>query len=367
MKHIAMALMLWAIPATAFAQDAGCNGCGHVAPYFRGSGGFIGTVADGVDQVTFVALCGGVSITGEAQVNGGTASQLFNQRNGLACDREGGALEIAGLEDGGWYWINDTHNSAVGNLLSKDVLDNQTTELTRAGDSVTMSVGRGAVFLKHTGGRVGILPNILPVPEQAPPRTCGFDVGGTASNPTYSRRSSECALGDGGTIVLATTTGLLTGATARVVNGGALVRPGGSGSVVVTVDVWGNHSGFFVTARGGNARLGQPSAGLSGGRDNRLTGVTYGARLGAGPTGAALAHGTARAGITMDTNTAPSVVTFSIAADSAYCSRTNNHSATVAVTASMAFEIDTTQVTPAIARDPGAGAVGATSFTVVCP
>ena len=85
MKHIATALMLCAIPATGFTQDLSCNGCGHVAPYFRGSGGFIGTVADGVDQVTFVSFCGSVSTTGEAQVNGRTATQLFNQRNGLAC------------------------------------------------------------------------------------------------------------------------------------------------------------------------------------------------------------------------------------------------------------------------------------------
>ena len=176
MKHIALALMLCAIPATAFAQSVSCNGCDHVAPYFKGNGGFIGTVADGGDKVTFVVFCGSVSTTGEAQVNGRTATQLFNQRNGLACDREGGSLEIAGLEDGGWYWITDDMNSAVGSLVRIDVLDNMPTHPTDPGsDDITLTPGKGAVFVKQAStGRVGILPTILPAPGAAVLRKCGF-------------------------------------------------------------------------------------------------------------------------------------------------------------------------------------------------
>ena len=367
MKHIATALMLCAIPATGFTQDLSCNGCGHVAPYFRGSGGFIGTVADGVDQVTFVSFCGSVSTTGEAQVNGRTATQLFNQRNGLACDREGGSLEIAGLAGGGWYWITDDMNSAVGNLVAMGVLDNQTTELTSAGAGVTMSAGRGAVFVKETStGRVGLLPNILPAPVADQLRKCGFDTGGTASNPTYSRRTSECAQGDGGTITLATTTNPYTGATTRVLDKASIVRPAGTASVDIIVDLWGNGSGHFTTAVDGDARLGQQSVALTAARgDTRLTGVTYTASLASGPTADPLTSGAAIGGIEFDTTT-DNVAMVSISADLDYCSRTNNVSTTVSVTASMP-ETGRAQVTPALAAAPRTDDVGRIKFTVVCP
>ena len=368
MKHIAIALMLCAIPATAFAQDVSCNGCDHVAPYFKGNGGFIGTVADGGDKVTFVVFCGSVSTTGEAQVNGRTATQLFNQRNGLACDREGGSLEIAGLEDGGWYWITDDMNSAVGSLVRINVLDNMPTHPTDPGsDDITLTPGKGAVFVKQAStGRVGILPTILPAPGAAVLRKCGFGTGGTAAAPTYSRRTSACAMGDGGTTTLATVTNPYSGATTRVLDKASIVRPAGTASVDVIVDLWGNGSGHFTTAVDGDARLGQKSVALTAARgDSRLTGVTYTASLGAGPTADPLASGAAIGGIEFDTTT-DNVAMVSISADPDYCSRTNNVSATVSVTASMT-ETERSQVTPALAAAPRTDDVGRIRFTVVCP
>lgn len=380
MKHFLVALALCALPATAFAQNGSCRACDHVAPYFRGTGGFIGTVAEGVDEVTFVASCGSVATTGPAEIHGETASQLFTHGNGLACNLESGALEIAGLEDGGWYWINDVDNSAVGNLVPADILGNETTEITNAGDSVSMTAGRGAVFLRHpASGRVGILPNILPEPATPAPRRCGYDDRGTrgtvataaanAADAQFVRRITECALGDGGTITLATATDPVTGATTQVPDKASLVRPSGTGEVVVIVDLWGNHSGFFTTAADGHALLGQPSVSMGPLRENaRLTGVTYTATLRSGPGGETFTAGTELAGITMDATATVNAVTFTIAADDTYCNASppRNHSATVSVTATMTDAASAAQVTPPRTRNSRSGAVGSTSFTVVC-
>ena len=367
MKHVTIALMLCAIPATAFAQDVSCPDCDHVVPYFRGVGGFIGTVADGVDEVIFVASCGGVTTTGEVPVDGDTVAQLFDHRNGLACDRAGGSLEIAGLADGGWYWITDEMNSAVGSLVRKDVLDNTPTQPTDPGsDDITLTEGNGAVFVKQAStGRVGILSTILAAPRTPELRKCGFDTGGTAAAPTYSRRTSACVMGDGGTIVWATTTDPFTGSTTRVTDRASIVRPNGTASVVVIVDLWANGSGHFTTASGGEPRLGNPAVARTGARAAaRLTGVTYTARLGSGPTADPLVSGTAVRGITFSDSTT-NVAEITIAADSDSCSRRNNIPVTISLTASMS-EADAAQVTPSVERNSTSGAVGGMSFTVVC-
>ena len=173
MRHFPVALVFCALPAAVFPQEVSCQACEHAAPYFRGEGGFIGTLAEGVDRVTFVASCGNVTITGEVEAEG-TVAQLFTYRNGLACEQEGGSLEIAGLQDGGWYWITDDRNSAVGALVSKDALSNEPTSIVSAGAGVSMTMGNGAVFLKETAtGRVGILPTILPEPPLPDAVLCG--------------------------------------------------------------------------------------------------------------------------------------------------------------------------------------------------
>ena len=251
MRHFTLALVLSAIPAAAFGQAVSCPDCRHVASCFGGEGGFIGTVADGADEVVFVASCGSVSTTGAARIAGGPAAQLFNHGNGLACDREGGSLEIAGLKDGGWYWITDETNSAVGNLVSRDILDNDRVELTSAGAD-----DRG---------------------------TAGTSATATADqdNARFTRRASERALGDGRAVALATTMNSFTGATTTVADKASVVRPNDTGEVVVTIDLWGNGSGHFTTATTGHALLGQSAAATTTLRDvARLTGVTYSARLG---------------------------------------------------------------------------------------
>ena len=365
MKHILVALALCAPPAAAFAQNVVCHACDHVAPYFRGSGGFIGTVAEGVDEVTFVATCGNVTTTGEARIHGDTASQLFNHGNGAACDQEGGTLEVAGLEDGGWYWITDAANSAVGPLLRVDVLDNETTPLTSAGAGVTMAEGRGAVFLKELRtGRVGILPNILPEPDvdPAPANVCDYTGAGTTASP-YRRETRNCVMGDGKTVLrVLGPEGLYTGERSAIPPGGHVLRPLAAGaSVDVKFDLWGNGTGHFTSAETDDARLGH-----AGGTP--LT-ATFTGRYSSGGAGAGTAVDAAggasegAAGLSLDT--AASVATVTITPNEAYCSEDNDHSLTVTVTAD-ATEPD--QIIPGIVENPPANDRAATrSVVVVCP
>ena len=380
-NYLMVALILCAIPAVAFGQKVSCDDCTHVASVYMGEGGVIAT-ADDADMVTWVASCGGVTRSGELEPNDdGVVAALWT--GDLACMAEGGgSFEIGPVMDGGWFWVTDADNSAVGGLVNMDVLENDTADITSAGDGVSMTMGKGAVYLKEAAsGRVGILPNILPEPPVAALRKCGAnDRGSTgtsatatvdATNARYTRRTTECALGDGGTITLATWENTQTGVTTRIMDKGTIVRPSGSGSIVVTVDLWGNGSGHFLTSpTTGHALLGQPAAGLTPLRATaRLsTGVSYTARLGSGPTGAALSDDTPAGGITMSGSTG-NVVTFTIAADPAYCKSTApvaNNPAPVSVTSVITAD-GAAAVTPSIARNATSGVAGGTSFTVVCP
>lgn len=365
MKHILVALALCALPATAFAQNGQCQACDHVAPYFRGTGGFIGTVAEGVDEVTFVVSCGNWTTTGPAEIHGETASQLFTHGNGLACDLEGGSLEIGGLKDGGWYWINDVDNSAVGNLVAADVLGNETTEITNAGDSISVSMGRGAVFLRHAAtGRVGILPNILPVPEvdSEPVNVCDYTGAGTVASP-YRRETSNCAMGDGGAVLRALgPQGLFTGERSAIPAGGRVVRPRAAGaSVDLRFDLRGNGTGHFTSAETGDARLGH-----AGGPPltATFTGAYSTGGVGGG-TAVDAAGGASESAAGLSIETAGNVATLTITPNDSYCSEDDDHSVTVTVTADATAP---DEVTPGIVENPPANDRAAThSVVVVCP
>ena len=181
MKHIMIALVLCAIPAMAFGQigsadpasvDVVCpdDEC-HTAPVFKGQGGFVGAAAMEDDEdtmdvdesvVTVVVSCGAVTTSMDAnQDDEGIVRQLFTEDNGLAC-ADGGSIDISGLADGGWYWIQDEANSAVSSLMRKDTLANAQTTPTDPG-GVDMTVEAYATYVKDpNSGRVGIISHILP-------------------------------------------------------------------------------------------------------------------------------------------------------------------------------------------------------------
>ncbi len=188
MKHITIALVLSVIPAMAFGQvgavdaamvDILCpaHEC-HTATYFQGSGGFVGMATEDdedtedVDEseVAFIVSCGNVTTRAVAEKDDmGVVRQVFNETNGLAC-AAGGKIDIHRLMPGGWYWINDDVNSAVGSLMPKTVLGNtQVAPLDPGG--LTVSTGDNATYVKHEmTGRVGILQHIQPTP---PVSACG--------------------------------------------------------------------------------------------------------------------------------------------------------------------------------------------------
>lgn len=381
-KYLIGALLcaLVTIVPLAAQTSVSCDGCTHVVSYYKGEGGLIATAGEDAEMVNWLASCGGVTRTGMLTPNDdGVVSTLFS--GDLACAMDGGKFEIGPVMDGGWYWITDADNSAVGGLVDMDILDNDhKAEPTGAGDGVTMTMGTGATFLKETStGRVGILPTILPVmdmePEMATP--CGHAGAGTAAS-AYTRRDSECMMGDGGTMMLATYTNGITGATTRVMEGGTVTRPGGSANLSLTIDLWGNGTGAFLTSEAdgtgsangigfarGNAHVGMANN-YANRATTRYTGVTYTVAAGGGVGGGAnINSGTPVEGV--DHTAGTDSVTVTVARNADNCSSKNNYSTPVTVTATVAADATgRDQVTPTIAATD-AGVAKQLKFTVVCP
>ncbi len=378
MKHITIALVLCAIPAMAFGQIVSCEDCTHDVSVYMGEGGLVAT-ADGAEKVTWVASCGGVTRSGDLTADDdGMVAALFTMDNGLACSSDDGSFQIGPVMDGGWYWITDDMNSAVGGLVAKDVLKNATTDIASAGSGVTMTKGSGAVYLKETAsGRVGILPNILPEPPTAPTRKCGFSGSGTSASEAKPIQT-ECALGDGKTMVLMTSTNGITGATVQIADKGSISRPAGSGEVVLVADLWGNGSGHYVASHstdnhGVTALRGQPGLGLTAARAGaRYSNVTYAVNVSTGGpgTGADVSVDGDGAGDARGVSwtQAAGAATVTVKADSAVCSKTASYATTVTLTANMpAGETGADQVVPSIERNADTNKVGSASFTIMCP
>ena len=247
MKHITIALVLSAIPAMAFGQTVSCDDCTHSISVYMGEGGLIATAAGDAEKVTYVATCNGVTRTGEMTAgDDGIVSMLLDTTNSLACANpdEDSKFELGPIMDGGWFWVTDDMNSAVGNLVDMDVIKmNETTDLTSAGAGVTMTEGMGAVFIKETAtGRVGILPNILPEPDvpATPATACGMGAKGGATPKVGAK--TNCMLGAGETMVTVSgPTGYSTGEVTSV------VRPY-TGSVTISAELWHTSSGRYAVA-----------------------------------------------------------------------------------------------------------------------
>lgn len=215
-NYLMFALMMGAIASVAFGQvgvadpvtatiDCPADEC-HVAPYFKGEGGFIGEIADGFDEVAFVVDCGIVNTSGTAEPNSdGIVAELLVMDNGLAC-ADGGSVEIHGLMDGGWYWINDTDNSAVASLIAKDALGNAATAPANPGGTdITLDTpedGMTSIIKQASTGRIGILHHILPEPTAAAADLCGPYWDG--DDRTFYNDTSSCMLGSGAAKIVMT-------------------------------------------------------------------------------------------------------------------------------------------------------------------
>ena len=252
-NYLTFALMIGATASMAFGQTARCEGDGcHVAPYFKGEGGFIGEKADGYDEVTFVVDCGRVNTTGTAPVNDdGIASQRLAADVGLDC-ADGGTVEIVGLKDGGWYWINDAMNFAVASLVRKDALGNDMVMPTNPGSPditlESMEGGATTILKQVSTGRIGILHHVLPESPAAPATICGPRYH--SGSRVYWSQQSGCMLGNGGTTIAVTGPSNSVGLRQRVTNG-VVYRPVVAGeTVTVSFGLWGNGSGHVSTEAG---------------------------------------------------------------------------------------------------------------------
>ncbi|MYD87506.1 MAG: hypothetical protein F4Y14_15795 [Acidobacteria bacterium] len=246
MKHITIALVLCAIPAVAVGQTVSCETCTHVMSVYYGDGGLI-AMTD-AEEVTYVATCEGITRSGELMPNDdGMVAMLIDHDNGLAChgDDEDNSFEIGPLMDGGWYWLTMETNSAVGGLVSMDILENDMVDIADAGEGVMMTMGKGAVLLSETAtGRVGILPTILPEPPMDPAAVCGPRQSEDWPYRWSSQATSSCMLGGGGTKIRLVGPGA-HGSTAMITNG-MVYRPN-AGTITVTADLWVDESGAYST------------------------------------------------------------------------------------------------------------------------
>ena len=392
-KYLILALFVGAFLITAplAAQTVTCTGCTHEMSYYMGEGGFIATAGEDAEKVTWVATCGGVTTSGELTPNDdGKVSALFSMDNGLAChsdsvDDDGltkNRFRIGPITDGGWYWITDDMNSAIGNLVSMDILENAEVELTSAGDGVSMVDGRGAVYVKEAStGRVGILPNILPEPPAKALTPCGYNDAGRGKTPRYTVKNSACALGDGGTMIRAR--GAVDPYTGKHTDGTMVRRPlTATNTTVVTVDLWGNGTGHFNQAgtpdgtTTADPRLGHAEVPLVLGGTDSTTDGGFVARIGGigttvigstPPSAGNPVDGGATFAVTAD------VGTLTIYADGRYCNPTAkppvNETEVFTVSAYVgAADTAAGQVTPRIATVSATNRLAAqTKITVVCP
>ena len=376
-KYVMIAPVLCAISAIAFGQvtvDCPEDKCTHIVSVFKGEGGLIAEV-DGDEMATWVATCDGVFRTGELTPNeDGVVGMIFDMNNGLACDADGGSFELGPVKDGGWYWITDEPSSASGNLLAKDVLANTETTLTDAGPGVEKTPGRGATLLRETStGRMGILPTILPkaAASEVDVRKCGYSGAGTSTDP-YERVVSECALGDGGAVILAMWRDDFTGERIRVMDGGTIIRPAGGGARRLQFDLWGNGSGHFVTAASATDNgivLGQLDIGLTAPHGEALRsaavlkGVTMSVSHGSGPSAGQIGNNATVGGVSWSATSQGGDL--DIGSDTSHCSDTDDFDMPITVSAAVTDE-GAAAVTPAISRKDD-GEAATISFTIVCP
>ncbi|MCY3971438.1 MAG: hypothetical protein OXG74_16010 [Acidobacteria bacterium] len=377
MKHITIALVLCAVPAMALGQvSVTCDECKHMVPIFKGDGGLIAE-ADGAEMVSYLSECGGITSWGSLTPNSDGVVAMSFQDSGVACMGDDGTFSLGPVMEGGWYWITDANNSAVGSLLNEDVymsLMDMETMPTNAGPGVETTSGKGAVMVKETAtGRVGILSTLLPMTPADPTPLCGY--AGTPAAPV----STNCALGDGGNIILATTLNSISGASSRVMDKSMIARPAGTGSYSMTIDLWGNGSGHYTTPAdpANDARLGNPAVALSADRGaTRMTGVTYTVNL-SGGTGPGASNtpvtsgGAAVAGVTYNTGSGSDPLADALQLDIAnettsYCTATARHNATFVVEV-VITEAGAGAITPPLARNATTGAVGTFTFTLTCP
>ncbi len=220
----------------------------HVVPLVRNGGGFVARALNATGGVHATLACIGTTtskhVEDDLAVNpDGLVSLLFGTGDWFCEEGTDGTLEVRGVDDGGWYWINDERGSAISPLMAKGVLGNRKVHPVNPGPGFLFetNVTGTASYVTHLStGRVGILPHVIPQPEQdiVP---CGPV---KQEDETWKTRDSGCMMGNGGAIVDVHTYGVAGSRSS--IRGGRIVRPGSGEGTVVGVSLWLNGTGSVV-------------------------------------------------------------------------------------------------------------------------
>ena len=363
MKHITIALVLCAIPAMAFGQTADCENCDHQLPVYMGAAGFVAMAGEDAEMVNWRSTCGNVTRTGMLMPNDdGVVASLLD--GDLACADEKGMFELGPIMDGGWFWMHKGDNSAVGNIVAKDILMNDKTEITDSGN-VDMMMGSGAVVLTHpSSGRFGILPNILPEPPAPDATMCGAY---RKADRSVAQTTTNCMLGDGSTMVRIKGPGDFGRSKEYV--GSATVYRNANANLTLTMDLWTAGGIVTVDATSTTAPVGTGYSGLGTGLSFttvRPTVSAFGASvagaLGSGNETITVTQGDASAD-PPTSDTATVVIESSTASE--YCTTSDKHDAVV----SFAFVSDQANTLPGPKNLAGAGQLayhGGAMLTIKC-
>ena len=163
MHRIALVVAVACLSLPASSSASACDR--HVAPFFQGTGGFVGKPSNGLSvDVTIASDTESFSDTLYAREPDGLIVQLLSSSLCLDDNDEPAECLVAfnGLEDGGWYWVNGKRNAAVAPLLCDDQFDTDLEPFDPGGvDTIRSAYGTGTLFLHHTQNLMGIIPHVL--------------------------------------------------------------------------------------------------------------------------------------------------------------------------------------------------------------
>ena len=135
----------------------------HVAPFFRGRGGFVAKPADGQSLEVRIERDSAAVRETLFPRSDGLVVQLLSQS--LCVDAAGSPVEcrvsFADIGPGGWYWVNGDRNAAVAPLICEGRLQGGAAALDPGGVQTARSVyGTGSLFVHDTQGLMGIVPHL---------------------------------------------------------------------------------------------------------------------------------------------------------------------------------------------------------------
>ena len=139
----------------------------YVAPFFRGSGGFVAKPGSG--QTAEVVIERGSSMKRRpiSPRSDGLSVQLLS--DSLCTDANGGPVEckvsFSGIGAGGWYWVNGDRNAAVAPLVCEGRLAGSPAVVPGGVRASRAAFGTGSLFEHETQRLMGIVPHLPDSPD----------------------------------------------------------------------------------------------------------------------------------------------------------------------------------------------------------